>query len=842
LNIHQDNKTCLSNNLFSSSYLDIPHIVDGEKIIVLGNESEILGLDFLSYLPNLGYSFFAVIDSSSARAELMSRGLHVSKDFRMKATMLDEQLLMGFNTELSLDSGDRTVCVMDSGINIEHYMFEEEQLLYWYDFIGSSVDESNDEYLDPCDYDGHGTFISSIIAGQQSEQNIVYRWIERSSNPLNIIKFPDVNTLPEDRINIRIDELIAQNAVSRYNKYRYSEEFPETIYIDNHITPEEVPYISNFIIPLNESDFGRVELYLDRDNGLGYSYVDIILNCSRYNEQHGVVPGANLVIMKVLDDNGLGTTSSFLEACEYLLHVKQRYNITVVNMSFSWFFEVEIVKKTVNKLCDEGLVVITPAGNDGLTLPISSPGTSEKAITVGSHNPFRELTRYSSRGSMYSEHIKPDILFSGGSDYCGLNVVGANSTYVDSLTSARGTSIAVAFASGIALAKTADMEWEYNWKTVSKIKQQILMSSFETEGFENIDYDYNWQIPQKNHFTKDLAEGWGTYYYQEHNTIEFDPVHQTSKQFFAKVKRNFTGSPVQIFQFHGYENYNYQLNYTSDQLVTIWVVSETPTSYGEPNFLGQSYSSQDTIEFSGKGEETYIVVRVEKYDTNISLELGYHNEPSFVVNKPKHDLIRIATSDIDIDIGFSNGIIELKLDGEDISEYRQSAGRYFVTGIPDGHHNLTILFSSYSHNETFFHEWESDDNPPSFYCSTLDGMEIKSTTELSFYFTDIHDLTYVFIRLNQVELVDTSLSNTSFSFNYTVDPNIYQNGSIIEFSLGAGDEFLHTARYSLSFIIINKSQLSNYIFLGVGIVGGVLFTSLIVWGVKTKFNFWRKLK
>src|SRR3712207_414239 len=53
-----------------------------------------------------------------------------------------------------------------------------------------------------------------------------------------------------------------------------------------------------------------------------------------YNQSFvGIAPEATLIDLKVLDDNGVGTTSSVLAAINWAITNQQRYNIRVLNLS-----------------------------------------------------------------------------------------------------------------------------------------------------------------------------------------------------------------------------------------------------------------------------------------------------------------------------------------------------------------------------------------------------------------------------------------------------------------------------------------------------------------------------
>ncbi|HEY7785877.1 MAG TPA: S8 family serine peptidase, partial [Pyrinomonadaceae bacterium] len=119
----------------------------------------------------------------------------------------------------------------------------------------------------------------------------------------------------------------------------------------------------------------------------------------------GVAPGANLVDVRILDENGIGRASSVLAAFNWVIENKQRYNIRVVNLSMGTpvreSFHTDPLCKAVESAVRAGIVVVASAGNMGRTEEIlgynadgspiyqlaygaiSSPANSPYAITVG---------------------------------------------------------------------------------------------------------------------------------------------------------------------------------------------------------------------------------------------------------------------------------------------------------------------------------------------------------------------------------------------------------------------------------------------------------------------------
>jgi serine protease AprX len=190
----------------------------------------------------------------------------------------------------------------------------------------------------------------------------------------------------------------------------------------------------------------------------------------------GVAPGATLIGLKVLDDEGSGRTSDVIKALQWVRANKQRYSIQVANLSLGHPIyekaETDPLVIAVQETVRAGVKVVVAAGNFGINpetgepgyAGITSPGNSPNAITIGALQTFNTVLRdddrvapYSSRGpTWYDGFLKPDMVAPGDSLMSTLPV---NSTLMkklletgsDSSNYARlsGTSMATAVATGV---------------------------------------------------------------------------------------------------------------------------------------------------------------------------------------------------------------------------------------------------------------------------------------------------------------------------------------------------------------------------------------------------------
>jgi serine protease AprX len=148
----------------------------------------------------------------------------------------------------------------------------------------------------------------------------------------------------------------------------------------------------------------------------------------------GNAPGARLVNLRVLDEQGSGYTSSVIQAIEWVLQNRNAIgkdgkplNIRIINLSLGHTpyesAETDPLTIACRKAVLSGFVVVAAAGNygknkvsQGVFGGITSPGTEPSVITVGAMSTFDTLTRtddvvasYSSRGPSIDHLMKPDL-------------------------------------------------------------------------------------------------------------------------------------------------------------------------------------------------------------------------------------------------------------------------------------------------------------------------------------------------------------------------------------------------------------------------------------------------
>lgn len=156
----------------------------------------------------------------------------------------------------------------------------------------------------------------------------------------------------------------------------------------------------------------------------------------------GMAPRCKLVSLKVLNEKGVGQTSSLIAAIEHVQEINgygRDIKIHGINLSLGYSFDPEWFAcgqsplcVEVNRLVKSGVVVVAAAGNTGygyaktayrdvvatgMPLSINDPGNAELAITVGStHRDMPHtygVSYFSSKGPTGDGRLKPDLVAPG---------------------------------------------------------------------------------------------------------------------------------------------------------------------------------------------------------------------------------------------------------------------------------------------------------------------------------------------------------------------------------------------------------------------------------------------
>jgi serine protease AprX len=137
----------------------------------------------------------------------------------------------------------------------------------------------------------------------------------------------------------------------------------------------------------------------------------------------GVAPKANLLNVRVADDQGMLYESDVVDSLQWVYNNKDKYNIRVVNLSLNstvaQSYHTSPLSAAVEILWFNGIVVVVSAGNNG-TGTIFPPANDPFVITVGATDDRGTVSTaddtmatFSAYGITESGFAKPDLVAPG---------------------------------------------------------------------------------------------------------------------------------------------------------------------------------------------------------------------------------------------------------------------------------------------------------------------------------------------------------------------------------------------------------------------------------------------
>ena len=588
------------------------------------------------------------------------------------------------NSTLYLDGfeGDSncSIAVLDSGVNPNHIFFPKGydsndlsgNIVGWENFINSApISDDN----------GHGTYISSIIAGtgkdtyNSSNPTIVNLYGNTSHTKLFGNKYfaPQNYSFKIFSFNATVENskiLVNStwNSINNGIENFWVELYYNSTLINSsqNINPDEFYSFDHKISHENRGIYDLVLTYkkitdifptFSYNISLKY-YPEFYLENYKYFT--GIANASKIVSYKIINQSGLGYTSDLISGLESILLNRSKYHIVSACLSIATLGnDVEAINTAINEVSESGILVVIAAGNSGVegSEPLNKLALNKNAIVVGAINDKDQVTSYSSMGKEIGGGVsKPDLVAPGGSKIQGSrSIIGADASS-NNTTAAYGTSISTAIVTAainiLIDAKFDDwIQWE-KYNSSNLIKAILLMTASETnlnrEDDPSTDIDESLAVYSPSLFLgtfgnslKDSHEGYGRINIDAaiDALLKFIEVNQIVNGTLVSSKKNSIGPHVFARQVNLTSNTQYLFNLTviDDSDFDIFLFSNETDEFGEPILLANSQNNEilyglpyDFFYYTPKRDRTcFLVIKAINGISDFSLNITSNVENKF---------------------------------------------------------------------------------------------------------------------------------------------------------------------------------------------------------------------
>jgi len=183
----------------------------------------------------------------------------------------------------------------------------------------------------------------------------------------------------------------------------------------------------------------------------------------------GVAPGATVIPMKVLADNGSGSWSWLIAALDMIIEEKEKRSDSgrpmLVSASLGGGY-YKLVNDAFNQVVDAGVFAVVASGNSNRDASGYSPASAEKVITVSAIDLNQNPAWFSNYGDLVNVWAP------------GVNVLSAKANSGDGLVELSGTSMACPHVAGVV---ALILESQPNW-TMDSVTSNLYQQCTEDSG------------------------------------------------------------------------------------------------------------------------------------------------------------------------------------------------------------------------------------------------------------------------------------------------------------------------------------------------------------------------
>ena len=138
-------------------------------------------------------------------------------------------------------------------------------------------------------------------------------------------------------------------------------------------------------------------------------------------------PGAGILSIRAMDDNGFGTVSSIVAAMEYAIN--QRVSIINLSLYAKTNLSNAVLESEIKKAVDMGIIVVGAAGNDSADVGGYMPGAVESAWIIGASDQNGNRTHNTNYGRTVDYYVVAESTSEAAAIFSGyISAYGINAT------------------------------------------------------------------------------------------------------------------------------------------------------------------------------------------------------------------------------------------------------------------------------------------------------------------------------------------------------------------------------------------------------------------------------
>ncbi|GAI63890.1 unnamed protein product, partial [marine sediment metagenome] len=288
---------------------------------------------------------------------------------------------------------------MDSGVNLNHD-FLQGRITSWQNFI--SQDPMTDD-------NGHGTFISSVIAGTGTStyNSNSPSMVNLYGNYSHLDLFDEY--LPSKNYSVKIfstnisksDSIIAINSTSNFqlseiDGFWFELYLNSSLVNSSHIQNPNQYY--SFFHSVPQTERGIYDLYIKYHKKISsiplFSFNSSVSffpesYTEHFNHFTGIANATNILAYKIVNQTGKGYVSDLISAMASVIQNRTQHHIVSVCLSIGTLGEdVSAINAVIDEVIENHILVVIAAGNKGIegSKPFNKLGMNKNAIVVGAIN------------------------------------------------------------------------------------------------------------------------------------------------------------------------------------------------------------------------------------------------------------------------------------------------------------------------------------------------------------------------------------------------------------------------------------------------------------------------